>query len=50
MGADVQLFLPLRQRLRTVSPLAAPALNLKGLQTAFLSAITLGFILLQQRE
>src|SRR5215475_4385292 len=50
MGTDVQLFLrSLRnqcQRLLTVSPLAAPALNLRGPQTAFLSGITLGFILI----
>jgi putative metallopeptidase DUF4344 len=50
MGTDVQLFLRSLhnqcQRLLTVSPLAAPALNLRGPRTAFLSAITLGFILI----
>src|SRR5215475_9313941 len=50
MDADVQLFLrSLRnqcQRLLTVIPVAAPALNLRGRRTAFLSAITLGFVLI----
>src|SRR5215472_1066218 len=34
------------QRLLTVTPVAAPALNLRGPRTAFLSAITLGFVLI----
>src|SRR5215813_9813851 len=50
MDADMQLFLrSLRnqcQRLLTVIPVAAPALNLRGRRTAFLSAITLGFVLI----
>ena len=50
MGTDVQLFLQSFrsqcQRLLAVSPLAAPALNLRAPHIAFLSAITLGFILI----
>jgi hypothetical protein len=49
MDTNAQLFLrSLRnqyQRLLTPTPVTAPALNLKGPRTAFLSAITLGFVL-----
>ena len=49
MDTNVQLFLrSLRnqcQRLLIVTPVAVPALNLRGPRTAFLSAITLGFVL-----